>query len=43
MESLVKSNVGKMEDNTKEGRSMMMIKELVEFFQAVLGKKKLLV
>ena len=31
MESLVKANVGKMEDNTREGRSMMMIKELVEF------------
>ena len=41
--SVVKEHVGEMEDNTREGRSRRMRKEVVGCVQDVVGKKKLLV
>ena len=42
MGSVVKANVGEMEENTREGRIRRMRKELMGCVQAVVGKKKLL-
>ena len=41
--SVVKAEVGELENITRERRSIRMRKEVVGFFQAVLGKKKFLV
>ena len=40
---VVKEKVGDIEENTREGRSRRMRKDMVECVQAVLGKKILLV
>ena len=41
--SVVKDNVGELEKIIREGRSRTMRKEVVGFFQSVVGKKKLFV
>ena len=41
--SLVKSKVRKMGENTREGRSRGIRKDVVVFFQDIVGKKKFLV
>ena len=43
MGSLVKSKVGKIEENTREGRSRRIRKDVVGCVQAVVGNKKFLV
>ena len=40
---VVKAEVGELEDNTREVRIRRMMKEVVEFFQAVVGNNILLV
>ena len=41
--SVVKENIGEMEDNIRVGRTRRMSKEMVLCFQDVVVKKKLLV
>ena len=43
MGSVVKAKVGEMEENTREGRSSRMRRELVGCVHAMVGKKILLV
>ena len=42
VESVVKAKVGEMEENTREGRSRSIRKEVVGCVQAFVGKKKIL-
>ena len=39
--SILKAKVGELEDNTREERISRIRKDVVEFFQAVVGKKKI--
>ena len=43
MGSVVKANVGKIEENKREGRSRRVRKEFVGFFRYVVWKNKFLV
>ena len=43
MGSVVKTKVGEIEDNTREGRSRRLSKYVVVFVQNMVGKKRFLI